>query len=99
MQYTATSYAEPLVRVFEQALEPQRELEVQHYAESRHLIHEITYRHVTGDLVESSVYGRAVGWVTHVADRARRLQNGSIQRYLGYSFGALVVVLLVVSTW
>ena len=99
MQYTATSYAEPLVRVFEQALEPQRELEVQHYAESRHLIHGITYRHAVGDLVESSVYGRGITWVNGVADRARHLQNGSIQRYLGYSFGALVVVLLVVSTW
>jgi hypothetical protein len=28
----------------------------------------------------------------------RRAQNGSIQRYLGFSFTALVVVLLVV-TW
>ncbi len=99
MQYTATSYAEPLVRVFGQALAPQRELEVEHYAESRHLIHGISYRHVVGDIVETEVYARAVRIVTRFSDRARALQNGSIQRYLGYSFGALIVVLLVVSSW
>ncbi len=99
MQYTATSYAEPLVRVFGHALDPRRELQVEHFDESRHLIHGISYRHEVGDPVESGLYARGVGIVTSVADRARALQNGSIQRYIGYSFGALVLVLLVVSTW
>ncbi|MEZ5092765.1 proton-conducting transporter membrane subunit [Nocardioides sp.] len=99
MQYTATSYAEPLVRVFGQALDPRRELEVEHYDESRHLIHGIRYRHEVGDPVESGLYARGLRGVAALGERARSLQNGSIQRYLGYSFGALLVVLLVVSAW
>jgi hypothetical protein len=32
-----------------------------------------------------------------VGERARGLQNGSLHRYLGYSFAALLVVLVVVA--
>ena len=60
MQYTATSYAEPLVRVFGHALEPERDLEVQHYEESQHLIHGIAYTHEVSDIVEDRLYARVV---------------------------------------
>ena len=94
MQYTATSYAEPLVRVFGQALESRSTLEVQHFEESQHLIHGIAYTHQVSDLVEDRVYLRVVHALTWVGEKARGLQNGSIHRYLAYSFTALVVVLL-----
>lgn len=97
MQYTATSYAEPLVRVFGHALEPRRELEVQHYEESRHLIHGIAFTQEVSDIVEDRLYSRPLRVVGWLGDRARGLQNGSIHRYLGYSFTALVVVLLAAS--
>jgi uncharacterized iron-regulated membrane protein len=38
-----------------------------------------------------------VGWLRFAGDQARRVQNGSIHRYLGFSFAALVVVLIVVT--
>ena len=97
MQYTATSYAEPLVRVFGHALEPKRDLEVQHYEESQHLIHGIAYTHEVSDIVEDRLYARVLSGLAWVGQRARGLQNGSIHRYLAYSFTALVVVLLAAS--
>ncbi len=97
MQYTATSYAEPLVRVFGHALDPKRDLEVQHYEESQHLIHDIAYTHEVSDIVEDRLYTRAVNALSWVGQRARGLQNGSIHRYLAYSFMALIVVLLAAS--
>ena len=97
MQYTATSYAEPLVRVFGHALEPKRDLEVQHYEESEHLIHGIAYTHEVSDIVEDRLYARVLSGLAWVGQSARGLQNGSIHRYLGYSFTALVVVLLAAS--
>jgi len=97
MQYTATSYAEPLVRVFDQALRPQRDVEISHRDESRYLVEQVHFRQSLHDLVEARVYDPLLGFVMRVGAVGRRIQNGSIHRYLGYSFAALVLVLVVVS--
>jgi len=97
MQYTATSYAEPLARVFDDALRPERDIEVTHTSESRYLVERVEFRQRLDDVVEARAYRPLL----RVADRfgvaARRLQNGSIHRYLGYSFVALVGVLVLVA--
>ncbi len=98
MQYTATSYAEPLVRVFDDALQPTRDLDVTHTTESRYLVRAVAFRQRMVDQVERGLYQPLLGLLEAVGDVGRRAQNGSIQRYLGFSFTALVVVLLVV-TW
>jgi hypothetical protein len=98
MQYTATSYAEPLVRVFDDALQPARDLQVTHADESRYLTQAVAYRQHVADQVETRLYRPVVTGLTRAGDLARRGQNGSIHRYLGYSFAALLLVLLVV-TW
>lgn len=97
MQYTATSYAEPLVRVFGQALDPEQRVEVRHYRESPHLVRGISFSRTVGDLVEERLYRRVVVLLTWLGEGSRALQNGSIRRYLAYSFAALVVVLLAAS--
>jgi NADH:ubiquinone oxidoreductase subunit 5 (subunit L)/multisubunit Na+/H+ antiporter MnhA subunit len=97
MQYTATSYAEPLVRVFDDALRPSRDLEVTHLEESQYLVQQIEFRQRVDDVVELRTYRPLVRRLDALAERARGLQNGSIHRYLGYSFVALVVVLLAVT--
>lgn len=98
MQYTATSYAEPLVRVFDDALQPTRDLDVTHTTESRYLVRAVAFRQRMVDQVERGLYQPLLGVLEVLGDLGRRAQNGSIQRYLGFSFTALVVVLLVV-TW
>ncbi|MCU0266707.1 MAG: hydrogenase 4 subunit B [Actinomycetia bacterium] len=98
MQYTATSYAEPLVRVFDDALRPSRDLQVSHAEESRYLVQRVEFRQQLSDVVEDRAYLPAARRLGRVGVLARRVQNGSIHRYLAFSFAALVVVLLVV-TW
>lgn len=97
MQYTATSYAEPLVRVFGDALRPDRDLDVVHAPESRFLVHEARFRQRLTDVVEARLYGPVLRTAEWVGERARALQNGSVHRYLAYSFAALVVVLVAVT--
>ena len=99
MQYTATSYAEPLVRVFDDALQPRRDLQVTHADESRYLVSRVRFRQRVSDVVVRPALrpGRP-GGAGAAATAARRIQNGSIHRYLGFSFTALLIVLLAV-TW
>ena len=97
MEYTATSYAEPLVRVFGEALRPTRSLEVSHLEEDRVLENRVAFAQQVTDIVEDRWYAPAAQWLRVVGDQARRIQNGSIHRYLGFSFAALIVVLVVVT--
>lgn len=97
MQYTATSYAEPLSRVFADALRPQTDIEVTHAGESRYLVERIQYSQQLDDVVETRAFHPLVSVVDRIGAAARGLQNGSIHRYLGYSFLALVVVLVAVA--
>lgn len=97
MQYTATSYAEPLARVFDDALRPERDVEVTHASESRYLVERVQFRQHLDDVVEAKFYRPLVRLGDRVGLASRGLQNGSIHRYLGYSFFALVAVLVVVA--
>lgn len=97
MQYTATSYAEPLARVFDDALRPERDVEVTHASESRYLVEQMEFRQRLDDVVEARAYRPMLMLADRIGLAARRLQNGSIHRYLGYSFLALVAVLVLVA--
>lgn len=96
MQYTATSFAEPLVRVFGDTLRPTQQLHVERAKESRFVVVGASYRQRVGDVIEDRVYRPAARWLGRVGDAARRVQNGSIHRYLAFSFAALVALLVVV---
>ncbi len=97
MQYTATSYAEPLMRVFDDALQPSRDVQVTHLAESQYLVERVEYRQHVVDVVEVRLYRPVLRVAWWLGRAARRLQDGSIHRYLGYSFLALLAVLAAVS--
>lgn len=94
MQYTASSYAEPLLRVFDDALAPTRDVTVSHAEESRHTVRTMAYTQRVADVVEVRVYAPAVAAMVRLGDRARTVQNGSIHRYVAFSFAALLLVLL-----
>ena len=97
MQYTATSFAEPLQRVFDDVIRPSRDLDVSHLVESRYYIERIAYRTSNDDVIERQFYRPLIAGVQWWGQQARRLQNGSVHRYLGYGFVALVIVLVVVA--
>ncbi|TCN32929.1 formate hydrogenlyase subunit 3/multisubunit Na+/H+ antiporter MnhD subunit [Kribbella orskensis] len=96
MEYTATSFAEPLTRVFDDVLAPEQDIDVTHHAESRYLIESVQYRQKVADRVEVALYppllGAAIGW----GRQAGRLQNGSVHRYLAFGLVGLLIVLVVV---
>jgi len=97
MQYTATSFAEPLQRVFDDVLRPDHDLDVSHPAESRYFEQAITYRSRIDDAVERGWYRPLIVLIQRWGQVARRAQNGSMHRYLGYGFAALIVLLVVLA--
>lgn len=97
MQYTATSFAEPVQRVFDDVLRPVRDVDVSHAVESRYVIESMTYRSQVEDRIEGSLYVPVIAAVRRWGDSARRLQPGSVHRYLAYGLTALVVTLAAVA--
>ena len=97
MQYTATSFAEPLQRVFDDVIRPSRDLDVSHLVESRYYIERIAYHTSNDDVIEHHFYRPFIAGVRWWGQRARWLQNGSVHRYLAFGFVALVIVLVVVA--
>jgi heme A synthase len=96
MQYTATAYAEPLTRVFDDVLRPEHDVDITHHVESRYLVESIRYRQRVSDRIESRLYPPLLAAATSWATVARRLQNGSVHRYLAYGLVGLLVVLVAV---
>jgi hydrogenase-4 component B len=94
MQYTATSFAEPLQRVFDDVLRPDTDIEVTHSAESRYLADPVTYRSKIVDAIEERLYRPVVGAVAATARLVRRAHTGSVHLYLAY--GALGVLFILV---
>ncbi len=97
MEYTATSFAEPLQRVFDDVLHPEIDVDVDHRTESRHYVQAIRYRIHTRDAFEQRLYLPVLAAARRWGDRARRIQNGSVHRYLTYSLVTLIVVLVAAS--
>ncbi len=56
MQYTATSFAEPVQRVFDDVLRPVQDLDVSHVAESRYFIEAVTFHNAVDDAIERGLY-------------------------------------------
>ena len=95
MQYTATSFAEPLQRVFDDVLRPDTDVEVTHFAESQYLVEKVTYRTRLADPVEQRLYAPVVRAVTIWAQWVRGAHTGSVHLYLAYGSLGLLIVLLV----
>ena len=68
MQYTATSFAEPLQRVFDDVLRPDTDIEVTPFAESRYMVERVTYRSRIGDAIEDRLYPPVIRAVAAAAD-------------------------------
>jgi formate hydrogenlyase subunit 3/multisubunit Na+/H+ antiporter MnhD subunit len=94
MEYTATSYAEPLQRVFDDVLAPERDVDVTHDVESAYHIDAIRFRQRIPDRIENRLYRPVIAVLQRLGDAVRPLGSGSVHRYLGYMLAALVVVLV-----
>jgi formate hydrogenlyase subunit 3/multisubunit Na+/H+ antiporter MnhD subunit len=96
MEYTASSFAEPLVRVFDDVLHPELDIDVTHREESQYYVESISLQRGIKDAFEERVYRPVLGGVAAWGRWARQIQNGSVHRYLAYGFVALVLLLVAI---
>ncbi|SNT62597.1 Formate hydrogenlyase subunit 3/Multisubunit Na+/H+ antiporter, MnhD subunit [Actinomadura meyerae] len=94
MEYTATSFAEPLQRVFDDVLAPETDLDVTPLKESAYLVDSVTYRTRIGDRVEHRLYRPVLAAAARTGEAARALANGSVHRYVGYGFYTVTGLLI-----
>ncbi|WP_037603842.1 proton-conducting transporter transmembrane domain-containing protein [Streptacidiphilus rugosus] len=93
MAYTATSFAEPLQRVFDDVLAPEQDLDVTHVRESAYLVERVRYTQRVPDRIEHRLYEPVLALFEAVGWRARRLAAGSVHVYLGYGFVGVIALL------
>ncbi|HET8591343.1 MAG TPA: proton-conducting transporter membrane subunit [Nakamurella sp.] len=94
MQYTATSFAEPLQRVFDGVLRPDTDVQIDRPAGSPYQIERAVYRTRQVDSVERQLYRPVLHWVRALAGWVRRAHTGSVHLYLAYGGLGLLVVLV-----
>lgn len=95
MQYTATSFGQPLQRVFDDVLRPDTGIEVTHLEETRYHVEKIAYRANVADAIEDRVYAPVLRAVARCAQAIRHAHNGSVHLYLGYGALGVLIVLVV----
>lgn len=94
MAYTATSFAEPLQRVFDDVLAPEQDVDVTPVRESAYLVERVRFRNRVPDRIEHRLYRPLLALLTATGQSARRLAGGSVHVYLGYGFFGLVALLV-----
>lgn len=97
MEYTATSFAEPLQRVFDDVVAPETDIDVTHLEESRYLVAAVEYRRRVPDRIERRLYQPVLTVISAWGAAGRRLAPGSVHRYLGYGFYAVTALLIVLA--
>lgn len=96
MQYRATSFAEPLQRVFDDVLKPDQMLQIDHYSESKYLIERVAYNTKQQDSIERVFYTPALRGVKALSALMRRAHSGNLHLYLAYGIIGLVVFWILV---
>ncbi|OBJ71467.1 proton-conducting transporter membrane subunit [Mycobacterium sp. 1274756.6] len=95
MQYTATSFAQPLQQVFDDVLRPDTDIEVTPQLESRYHVERIAYRARLTDAFEERLYLPLLRALTALARAVRAAHTGSVHLYLAYGgIGVLIVVVI-----
>lgn len=95
MEYTSTSYAEPLRRVFANVLRPDSDISVDRRNESQYFVQSVHYYLDLRDVIERRFYTPLLTFARKWGELGRQLQNGSIHRYLAYIMVALLCVLVI----
>jgi NADH:ubiquinone oxidoreductase subunit 5 (subunit L)/multisubunit Na+/H+ antiporter MnhA subunit len=94
MAYTATSFAEPLQRVFDDVLTPEQDVDITPVRESAYLVERVRFQRRVPDRLEHRLYRPVLDALSRAGEAARRLADGSVHLYLGYGFFGLVALLL-----
>jgi len=91
MQYTASSFADPILHVFQGILRPHT---IRTERLSGRFLLEVEHETHFHDLLENGLYLPVYRLFVQAAFQARRLHPGYIHLYLGYILGAVVLLLV-----
>ncbi|MCX6069215.1 MAG: proton-conducting transporter membrane subunit, partial [Chloroflexi bacterium] len=98
MEYTSTSFAEPLRRVFAELYRPTRELMVDVHPDSKYFVQSIEYKSDIRSWFEEFLYTPVLSATQWISLRVRRLQSGSLHGYVAYLF-VMLILMLVALLW
>ncbi|RPJ22313.1 MAG: hydrogenase 4 subunit B [Chloroflexi bacterium] len=98
MEYTATSFAEPLRRVFAELYRPSKELTVDFHPNSKYFVQSIEYKSEIMPLFERLLYEPFLSLIQVTARQVRKLQAGSLHLYLAY-VTVILILLLLAARW
>lgn len=93
-QYTSTAFAKPIRLMFRGIVRPIREIELVHRAGTR-AIETVHYRAHIAPIYERYLYRAVTERLVAISHVVRRAQSGSLQLYLAYLVGALLLGLVV----
>lgn len=92
-QYTATGFSKPLRRAFSSILNPQRRTEYIRKEHSYFGRKMQVHLHIP-DLFNDKLYKPVQTWMINSSSAFRRVQQGSVSLYIGYTMLAMLVVLI-----
>lgn len=95
MEYTATSFAQPLQQVFDVVLRSDIEVELAHAGGSEYLVERVRFHSRIDDAVEARLYRPLLAGVARWAGWVRRAHSGSVNLYIAYGAVGVFVVLVV----
>jgi hydrogenase-4 component B len=98
MEYTATSFAEPLRRVFAELYRPAKELTIDFHPESKYFVQSIEYKSEITPLFDRVLYDPVLRLVQRISRQVRRVQAGSLHLYLMY-IAIILILLLIAARW
>ena len=91
-QYNATSFAKPIRLFFGRLLLPEREIHIEYHPGTPFPL-AMRYRSEVTLILEDRVFRPAHALSVRFAELVRRVQSGSLQLYLAYTVGAVLVLL------
>jgi len=96
-QYTATSLAEPIRRIFGVFYKPNNDIDVNFYTkENLYLKKSINVISTTRNIFDEKLYGKVISGSLFVLDKIRKIQSGKVNAYILYIMITLIALLLFV---
>lgn len=96
-QYTATSLAEPIRRIFGIFYKPRNDIDVNFYANKNlYLKKSISVISTTRNIFEETLNGKIIFGILFVLNKIRKIQSGKVNVYILYIMITLIALLLFV---
>ncbi|MBI5859791.1 MAG: hypothetical protein HZB73_03670 [Nitrosarchaeum sp.] len=96
-QYTATSLAEPIRRIFGVFYKPHNDIDADFYTKKNlYLKKSINVISTTRNIFDEKLYGKTISGSLFVLNKIRKIQSGKVNAYILYIMVTLVALLLFV---